>query len=159
MRTENEVLQMHEESKAASEVLLLFEDFRISNSTTSSELQSYKPGKPLQIWFGDTYREGFSKEYLDLRDSLSDAAYRGDFDEVFRVLKIVEDLYGESWVNAPRLGEAQSVQYTNMLNQFLGIDPSMTSGWAPIHQSAFMCASLANVQQLLEIGASSEFDS
>lgn len=138
VRTENEVLQMHEESKAASEVLLLFEDFRISNSTTSSELQSYKPGKPLQIWFGDTYREGFSKEYLDLRDSLSDAAYRGDFDEVFRVLKIVEDLYGESWVNAPRLG----------------IDPSMTSGWAPIHQSAFMCASLANVQQLLEIGAS-----
>lgn len=100
---------MHEESKAASEVLLLFEDFCISNNTASSRPPSYRANKPLQIWFGDTYREGFGKEYLDLRDSLSDAAYRGDFDEVFRVLKTAEDLYGESWVNAPRLGEAQSV--------------------------------------------------
>jgi hypothetical protein len=101
VRTENEILEMHEESKAQSEVLTLFENLFIS-ATPSTQ---FKPTRTLQIWFGDTYREGFSEEYLALRDKLSDAAYQGDFDQVFDVLKIADQIYGECWVNAPRLGK------------------------------------------------------
>jgi hypothetical protein len=93
---------MHEESKAQSEVLTLFENLFIS-ATPSTQ---FKPARTLQIWFGDTYREGFSEKYLDLRDRLSDAAYQGDFDQVFEVLKIADEIYGECWVNAPRLGRS-----------------------------------------------------
>jgi hypothetical protein len=93
---------MHEESKAQSEVLTLFENLFIS-ATPSAH---FKPTRTLQIWFGDTYREGFSEKYLDLRDRLSDAAYQGDFDQVFEVLKIADEIYGECWVNAPRLGKS-----------------------------------------------------
>jgi hypothetical protein len=93
---------MHEDSKAQSEVLTLFEDMFLG-ATTSKQ---FKPARTLQIWFGDTYREGFSSEYLELRDKLSNAAYQGNFDEVFNVLKLADEIYGECWVNAPRLGKA-----------------------------------------------------
>lgn len=109
MRTEDEVIQMHEETKAQSEVLVLFEDYftsktDIANSYTTSS--NFKPSRSLQIWFGDTYRDGFNDEYLSLRDKLSDAAYIGDFETVFGILDIAKERFGESWVNAPRLSMA-----------------------------------------------------
>ncbi len=38
-----------------------------------------------------------------MRDNLSNAAYAGDFDSIFEVLRLVEEIYGECWVDAPRL--------------------------------------------------------
>jgi hypothetical protein len=93
---------MHEDSRAQSEVLTLFEDMFLG-ATTSKQ---FKPASTVQVWFGDTYREGFSNEYLELRDKLSDGAYQGNFDEVFKVLHLANEIYGECWVNAPRLGKA-----------------------------------------------------
>jgi hypothetical protein len=106
VRTEEEVHQMHQVSKTQSEVLTLFEDYFSTHSSSSSASHSshFKPSRALQIWFGDTYRDGFSEEYLELRDKLSDAAYIGDFGSIFEVLDIAEQKFGESWVNAPRLG-------------------------------------------------------
>ena len=59
----------------------------------------------LQVWFGDLSRVGFDKMYLALRDSLSDAAYAGQFESLFRVLADVEHAYAQSWANAPRLSK------------------------------------------------------
>jgi len=101
---------MHEESKAHSEVITLFEDFCISNTNDYAPSTHVQPIKPVQIWFGDTYRDGFSEDYLKLRDSLSDAAFTGNFDSVFGVLKVAEDRYGESWVNAPRLSKSREAR-------------------------------------------------
>jgi len=92
---------MHEETKAQSEVLVLFEDYFTPNTNTPSS--TLNPSKSLQIWFGDTYRDGFSDEYLSLRDRFSDAAYIGDFETVLGILDIAKEKFGESWVNAPRL--------------------------------------------------------
>jgi len=98
----------------------------------------------LQIWFGDTYREGFSGEYLLLRDRLSDAAFVGDWRGVFTTLREAEERFAQCWVNAPRLSA----------------NPAQTSGWTAIHQAAFMSAETPVVQDLLGMGASSKlFDS
>jgi hypothetical protein len=99
VRTEEEVKQMHEESKIQSEVVPLFEEAPPVYSASSS---SSSKGK-VQIWWGDTYRERFEPEYLKLRDELSDAARLGDFDGIFKVLRTARDKYGENWANAPRL--------------------------------------------------------
>src|SRR4051794_28533563 len=98
VRTEEEVHQMHETSKVQSEVLTLFEDYFSTHSSSSSASHSshFKPSRSLQIWFGDTYRQGFGDEYLDLRDKLSDAAYVGDFGTIFETLEIAEKRFGES---------------------------------------------------------------
>ena len=59
----------------------------------------------LSVWFGDLSRAGFDRTYLALRDNLSDTAYCGNFDLLFQVLADVEQAYGQSWVNAPRLSK------------------------------------------------------
>lgn len=82
-------------------MLILFEDLFISTATSTQ----FKPVRTLPIWFGDTYQEGFTGEYLELREKLSNAAYQGNFEEVFDVLKLADEIYGECWVNAPRLGK------------------------------------------------------
>lgn len=92
---------MHEESKAQSQVVTVFEGYFAPIQTASPK--SPKPIKTLQIWFGDTCREGFSVNYLALRDALSDASYYGDFDNMLKTLRLAKDIYGESWANTPRL--------------------------------------------------------
>ena len=72
-----------------------------SNDESIEEEQLSK----LQVWFGDLSRVGFDRMYLALRDSLSDAAYSGQFQSLFRVLADVEHAYGQSWANAPRLSK------------------------------------------------------
>lgn len=71
-----------------------------------SELnESPQKAKKLQIWFGDLSRSGFNTRYLELRDQLAESAFWGDFDMVSQVLMDVEETYGQSWVNAPRLSK------------------------------------------------------
>ena len=72
-----------------------------SNDESIEEEQLSK----LQVWFGDLSRVGFDRKYLALRDSLSDAAYSGQFESLFRVLADVEHAYAQSWANAPRLSK------------------------------------------------------
>ena len=72
-----------------------------SNDESIEEEQLSK----LQVWFGDLSRVGFDRKYLALRDSLSDAAYSGQFESLFRVLADVEYAYAQSWANAPRLSK------------------------------------------------------
>ena len=79
----------------------IFEADLFSNDESIEEEQLSK----LQVWFGDLARVGFDRMYLALRDSLSDAAYYGQFESLFRVLADVEHAYGQSWANAPRLSK------------------------------------------------------
>ena len=79
----------------------IFEADLFSNDESIEEEQLSK----LQVWFGDLSRVGFDRKYLALRDSLSDAAYSGQFESLFRVLADVEDAYAQSWANAPRLSK------------------------------------------------------
>ena len=113
---------MHKEFRTQSEVLNLFSDLSLTDKpptnkpsvdATPSKIspkpaKAFKTSNSLQIWFGDTYREGFDAEYLSLRDRLSDAAYLGNFKTVFQVLEIAEERYNESWANAPRLSKYQA---------------------------------------------------
>ena len=79
----------------------IFEADLFSNDESIEEEQLNK----LQVWFGDLSRVGFDRRYLVLRDSLSDAAYSGQFESLFRVLADVEHAYAQSWANAPRLSK------------------------------------------------------
>ena len=79
----------------------IFEADLFSNDESIEEEQLSK----LQVWFGDLSRVGFDRMYLALRDRLSDAAYSGLFQSLFRVLADVEHAYGQSWANAPRLSK------------------------------------------------------
>ena len=79
----------------------LLEADLFSNDESIEEEQLNK----LQVWFGDLSRVGFDRMYLALRDRLSDAAYSGQFESLFRVLADVEHAYAQSWANAPRLSK------------------------------------------------------
>jgi hypothetical protein len=113
---------MHKEFRTQSEVLNLFSDLSLTDKPPTNKpsvdatpsivppkiAKAVKSSKSLQIWFGDTYREGFDAAYLSLRDRLSDAAHLGNFRAVFQVLEIAEERYNESWANAPRLSRYQA---------------------------------------------------
>ncbi len=85
----------------------LFEDYFVN--TGANGPAEFRPTRCLQIWFGDTYRDGFSQEHLAMRDKLSNAAYAGDFDGIFEVLRYVEETFGECWVDAPRLSTLSQI--------------------------------------------------
>jgi hypothetical protein len=76
-----------------------------SNLFDNDEIIEEEQLEKLRVWFGDLSRLGFDRRYLLLRDELSDAAYGGRFWKLFEVLADVEQAYGQSWANAPRLSK------------------------------------------------------
>ena len=94
-------LQDHDPETPILEAEPIFEADFFSNDESIEEEQLSK----LQVWFGDLSRVGFDRKYLALRDSLSDTAYSGQFESLFRVLADVEHAYAQSWANAPRLSK------------------------------------------------------
>ena len=57
------------------------------------------------FWAGQTSRFLFDPLYLQRRDALANAAYLGQWDKVFKVLKIAEKEYFQSWINCTRLSK------------------------------------------------------
>lgn len=55
------------------------------------------------MWPGNIIRTRYSKTYLWRRDSISQAAHEGRWVEVFDLLDLAVEKYGENWSNAVRL--------------------------------------------------------
>lgn len=59
----------------------------------------------MPMWPGDITRTRSSRAYLQQRDRMSDAAYKGHWDVVLELLEVARDTYGENWANAVRLSK------------------------------------------------------
>ncbi|KAM7188500.1 hypothetical protein V8F20_010518 [Naviculisporaceae sp. PSN 640] len=94
----------------------------------------------LRTWLGYNMTSGHDPQYLRHREALSDAAYYGRWEDVFRIIELGNTLYGESWVNATRIRQST--------------DPKAPSFWAPIHQAAYWRAPLEVFEHLIALGAS-----
>jgi len=97
IRTEDEVRQMHKDSISQSKVITLFES-DVGKSTQADLVDS------VHVWFGDTSRSGFEPKYIELRDSMADFAWAGKWKDMFVVTQEGKAIYGQCWINAPRLG-------------------------------------------------------
>lgn len=107
VRTEDQVRELHQRFLSRSQVVTAFEKLSISTASGGLDASIQAEGEStLQLWFGDTYREGFGSKYLELRDRLSNAAYYGHWKEVFQTLQMVKETTGQLWINAPRLSKA-----------------------------------------------------
>ncbi|KAF3491819.1 uncharacterized protein GIQ15_01336 [Arthroderma uncinatum] len=129
LRTEEEAIKISENALSRARATTAFE------STDSQDVDSSENTRNMpQVWHGQCSRHKFDNDYRTERDRLSNAAYAGEWDELFEILKTAKRKYNESWVNCPRLREN-------------------TSGWTPLHQAVFMCADEDEIEALLELGA------
>ena len=80
-----------------------YDDNRPSSAAKSRQT-SVTTRKPA-LWLGHKIKEGFPSSYLQLRDTLANAAYRGDWHTVITTLEVCGPLFGESWSNAFRLSK------------------------------------------------------
>jgi hypothetical protein len=70
----------------------------------------------MPMWPGNILRTKYSGLYLQRRDSISNAAYQGRWDEVLEHLEIATEEYGENWSNVVRL----SMESTHLTRVCLG---------------------------------------
>lgn len=97
--------QLSEISKAFATLQTKKNPVSISTQPLEESKSSKHPliSPDTQIWFGYLGRSGYSPEYLQLRDALSDSAYRGQIGDVMDHVSIAKHTFGQNWVNAPRL--------------------------------------------------------
>ncbi|KAM7193063.1 hypothetical protein V8F20_008579 [Naviculisporaceae sp. PSN 640] len=94
----------------------------------------------MRTWLGNLDTSKHGQEYVQQRARLSDAAKYGRWDEVFDLLDTGRHVYGESWVNAPRIKRGEELKFISL--------------WTPLHQAVYMGASVDVVSRLLKLGAS-----
>jgi hypothetical protein len=71
---------------------------------------------PLYTWLGNVCLEVNPDKYNYWRDRLSNAAYSGNWYDLWKALEIGNRQFGESWVNAMRLSKlADSHSYSKVL--------------------------------------------
>lgn len=93
----------------------------------------------LPMWPGNYIRTKFSEVYRDQRDLFSNAAYQGQWDEIFSLNDLAQDEYDENWVNAIRLR--------------LPHEADKLSFWTPLHQAAYLRAPANVIKMLIDRGA------
>lgn len=71
----------------------------------------------LHTWLGHIATEHYSAKYVQLRHELSDAAYFGNWQALFKCIREGEELFQESWVNAPRMSMCRSTRGSTITNQ------------------------------------------
>ncbi|KAK4211888.1 hypothetical protein QBC37DRAFT_319334 [Rhypophila decipiens] len=96
--------------------------------------------RKLRTWLGHNITTGHDSGYLLRREALSDAAYHGEWDEVFRIIELGQRQYGECWVNAARIRAP--------------VTPYHTSLWTPLHQAVYVRAPIEVFERLIALGAS-----
>ncbi|KAK0935873.1 hypothetical protein LTR29_012572 [Friedmanniomyces endolithicus] len=89
------------------------------------------------IWHGQLSRDVYDSQYLMLRDSLANAAFYGDWTDVFEVIDDAHHLGLRSWPNCHRITGSKQC-----------------SGWTPLHQAVFLSAPEPVVRSLVVQGAS-----
>jgi len=62
-------------------------------------------GQVMRTWVGNLDTDKHDKDYVQQRAKLANAAKYGHWDEVFELLTSARKVYGESWVNAPRISK------------------------------------------------------
>jgi hypothetical protein len=112
-----------------------------------------------RLWPGNTVRTDYSSTYLRERDNLSNSAYVGNWDGVFKSLDIGRVFFHQDWSNAARLRESSfTLSALRVANTRPGpsTEAYMVSGWTPLHQAGYTGAPIEVVQKLLDLGSSSK---
>lgn len=94
-----------QQANSRAEVISAFDAFSISEYSIA-EKRSNKVTKPV-VWPGYMSTLRVDPSYLYLRHRLSEAAYYGNWVEVWEALKSANERYCQNWVNFPRLSELQ----------------------------------------------------
>ncbi|KAK4895067.1 hypothetical protein LTR49_028320 [Elasticomyces elasticus] len=92
----------------------------------------------VRTWLGHVITDGFSEQYLQARNRLSDAAYNGEWQQLLDVVEYGIRHYQENWANATRIKPPS--QHDNL------------SFWTPLHQAAFWRAPVEVVYTLIAKG-------
>ncbi|KAJ2906357.1 uncharacterized protein MKZ38_002073 [Zalerion maritima] len=93
-----------------------------------------------RTWLGHILTDDHDNEYNMVRHQLSEAAFQGDWEIMFKALDIGAQEYGESWVNAIRM---KPLSHSDQM-----------SFWTPLHQAVYNNASVDVIRRLIEMGAS-----
>jgi hypothetical protein len=104
-----EVDKLSKASDDRSEISTAFSNLSIANGRVTSSVPSeaQRPAIITRTWLAHIHTEKHSAQYLELRHKLSEASYWGHWETLFEVLDQGLQLYGESWVNAPRMSQYQ----------------------------------------------------
>jgi hypothetical protein len=90
-------------------------------------------------WPGNVISSRFTKQYVEHRNSLSNNAYSGRWNDVLTHLEFGNVEYGENWANAIRLKPAH--------------EADRISFWTPLHQAAYLGAPVNIIKHLINHGA------
>ena len=104
LKTNQEITRLRQLSDEQAEIAINFADTSIKQHKTDVvHIVSNREPKRQHTWLGHVYKEGHSEDYIQAREDLSEAAFNGQWDRVFKILDKGVQLYEESWINAPRL--------------------------------------------------------
>ena len=106
------------------------------------------------MWPAHITRDHLPQEYLNSRDRLADAAYGGEWDEVFYLVESARVQYHESWMNAARLSVCSRIcphSYADPTSEQSSAISQLTL-WNPLHQAAFLGAPAWVVRQMIDKG-------
>ncbi|KAF2153785.1 hypothetical protein K461DRAFT_320014 [Myriangium duriaei CBS 260.36] len=95
--------------------------------------------KPLRVWLGHVATEmtRHSQEYLEDRQTCSEAAFRGHWQEFWRMHQIGIDRWKENWLYSVRMKDRRE----------------KFAFWTPLHQAVYHRADLDNLRKMINGGA------
>lgn len=109
MKTQLDVEALRKDAVTHSELQSAFENLSIVDGALQVPVGDSGEYKRLRTWLGHVLREGFSEDYLIWRDTLSEAAYCGNWDGVWTALDTGDGEYSESWLSAVRLSSLHTL--------------------------------------------------
>ncbi|RAR09006.1 ubiquitin-conjugating enzyme family protein [Stemphylium lycopersici] len=112
---------------------------KVSGLKRLDSMDRYLPSGMTPMWPGNILRTKYSKSYLWRRDSISQAAHEGRWVQVFELLDLAAQKYGENWSNVVRL---KSPHEANGL-----------SFWTLLHQAAYLRAPVNIIKKLVDRGS------
>lgn len=143
-----------------------FDEVTLADDTLKPQAKEPAQVEPLRTWLGHVVQETHDEDYVFERNSLSEAAYWGDWEAFWEKLNVGSEVYSESWINATRLSEP-----IFHFSRFIGpvlistvIEPlesvNEVSYWTPMHQAVYNHVddneTISLLQGLIQAGASSE---
>lgn len=87
----------------------------VSLGDDDSEQAKKQQTQILRTWLGNLDTDKHDYQYVQWRHELSDAAKYGQWDDMFELMAKGLRVYGESWVNAPRISESSHTTRSKIL--------------------------------------------
>jgi hypothetical protein len=108
IKTEKQVLELKDSAVSEADAVDAFDGLTLIDGSLQAPVKEPNQFEPIRTWLGHVIKDGHSDHYLSSRESLSEAAYWGQWNQFWPMLQIGQEIYAESWINAIRLSESAS---------------------------------------------------